>query len=86
MKYSSKALYPLLLTAILITACNDSGSSNGTLQQFTNSSGDSSGNSIEIMNPVALEQDLNKLFGTPNSEPVDIISSDTVSSIIQRID
>lgn len=80
--YSHKKFYLTLFTAVLLTACNngnDNNSSNGQVQQFTNNMGDSK----EIMDPNALEQNINNLFGSADSEPVAINSGDTVSSLIQ---
>lgn len=85
MQYSHRKLYLTLLTAVLLTACNngnnDTGSSsNGALQQLTSNMGDSK----EIMDPDALEQNINSLFGSADSEPVAVNAGDSVSSLIGR--
>ncbi len=84
MQHSYTRLCLLIFTAALVTACNDSNdndsSSNGPLQQFAGHTGDSK----EIMAPAALAQDISRLFGTVDSEPVAVSNNDTVSSLTQR--
>lgn len=84
MERFNRKFWLVCCTALLLSACNDSdnhsNNAGGTLQQFSNNSGDSK----EIMDPDGLQQDLSNLLGNANADPVAVNAQDNVQAIINR--
>ena len=80
----------LLSSALLLTACFNSSRDKNTdaaqnqASTLANKSADSAPDAI--FDPGALTSDINKLFGTADADPIDVKDSDTVQSVIKRLD
>lgn len=74
------------LFAITLTACNNGGSSSSSANQLSTGFAAKAANDEPdaIYDPQKLQSDINKLFGSPNSEPVAVNDGDTLKSVIDR--
>jgi len=79
----------LCLLATLLTACNSSdGDNNGEIFNDLTALGNVSadGDPVQILDPVALKQDIASLFGNADDDPlaVECGATDTLQDVIDR--
>ena len=80
----------LLSSALVLTACfnssssnNDSSATDNQVSTLANKSMDSDPDAI--FDPGALASDISKLFGEADADPIDVKDGDTVQSVIKRL-
>ena len=81
LKLSSLCLMTVLLSACNFGSNNDNKSSN-ELSTIGKVSAD--GEPVEIYDPGALAQDITKLFGEADGEPIDVEAGDTFQDVVDR--
>lgn len=78
----------ILSSALVITACNNSNDkkTDAAVNKATSIATQSADSDpTAIFDPGALTSDITALFGTADSDPVDVKDSDTVKSVINRL-
>lgn len=79
----------ILSSALVLTACFNSSSDKKTdaaVNEATSIAGKSADTDpTAIFDPGALTSDITSLFGSADSDPVDVKDSDTVKSVINRL-
>lgn len=80
----------ILSSALALTACFNSSSSDKKTDAAVNEATSIADKSADtdptaIFDPSALTSDITSLFGSADSDPIDVKDSDTVKSVINRL-
>ena len=77
------------LLTVILSACNSGGNHNDYSGEASNELStlgkvSADGDPVEIYDPESLKQDIAKLFGNPDDDPLAVEDGDTLQSVIDR--